>query len=46
VLAALWVLVQVLAWILLDNWMALFGVFIVSLMLVPVLATNVFDRRS
>jgi hypothetical protein len=46
VLAVLWFLVQVLAWLLLDGWMARFGVFVVSLLLIPVLVTVVFDRRS
>ncbi|GAA0391985.1 hypothetical protein GCM10009530_49090 [Microbispora corallina] len=46
VLAVLWFLVQVLAWILLDSWMARLGVLLVSLLLVPVLVTIVFDRRS
>ncbi len=46
VLTVLWFLVQVLAWLLLDGWMARLGVFVVSLLLIPVLVTVVFDRRS
>ncbi|WP_214104428.1 hypothetical protein [Acrocarpospora catenulata] len=46
VMAVLWFLVQVLAWILLDTWMARIAVFAVSLLLIPVLVTVFFDRRS
>ncbi|MFI9570454.1 hypothetical protein ACIG5D_03330 [Microbispora rosea] len=46
VVAVLWFLVQVLAWILLDSWMARLGVFLGSILLLPVLVTIVFDRRS
>ncbi|MEU9885727.1 hypothetical protein AB0M95_12075 [Sphaerisporangium sp. NPDC051017] len=46
VVAVLFVLVQALAWILLDGWAARAGVLVLSLLLVPVLVTVVFDRRS
>ncbi|MEN3537738.1 hypothetical protein ACWEQG_22185 [Microbispora sp. NPDC004025] len=46
VVAVLWFLVQVLAWILLDSWTARLGVFLGSILLLPVLVTIVFDRRS
>ncbi|MEW9531472.1 hypothetical protein [Microbispora sp. NPDC049125] len=46
VLAVLWFLVQVLAWILLDSWMARLAVLLGSILVVPVLVTIVFDRRS
>ncbi|OPG05167.1 hypothetical protein [Microbispora sp. GKU 823] len=46
VVAVLWFLVQALAWILLDSWMARLGVFLGSILLLPVLVTIVFDRRS
>ncbi|MEU6413944.1 hypothetical protein [Microbispora sp. NPDC046933] len=46
VVAVLWFLVQVLAWILLDSWMARLGVFLGSILLLPVFVTIVFDRRS
>lgn len=46
VLAAVWFLVQVLAWLLLDGWMARLGVFVVSIFMIPVLVTVVLDRRS
>ncbi|GII26685.1 hypothetical protein [Planotetraspora mira] len=46
VLALLWFIVQVLAWLLLDGWMARLGVLIFSTLLIPVLVTIVFDRRS
>ncbi|RCG33020.1 hypothetical protein DQ384_00780 [Sphaerisporangium album] len=46
VVAVLFVLVQALAWILLDGWAARVGVLVLSLLLVPVLVTVVFDRRS
>ncbi|MEZ0071820.1 hypothetical protein [Planotetraspora sp. GP83] len=46
VVAALWFLVQVIAWILFDGWMARLGVFAGSILLIPVLVTIVFDRRS
>ncbi|GII53980.1 hypothetical protein Pth03_23690 [Planotetraspora thailandica] len=40
------ILVQVVAWLLLDGWMARLGVLLGSLLLIPVLVTIVFDRRS
>ena len=46
VVAVLFVLIQVLAWLLLDGWAARAGVLILSLLLFPVLVTVVFDRRS
>ncbi|MCW2882097.1 MAG: hypothetical protein JWQ95_6197 [Sphaerisporangium sp.] len=46
VVAVLFVLVQVAAWMLLSGWAARFGVLVLSLLLVPVLVTVVFDRRS
>jgi hypothetical protein len=46
VLAVLWFIVQVIAWLLLDGWMARLGVLIFSILLIPVLVTIVFDRRS
>ncbi|GLW97346.1 hypothetical protein [Microtetraspora sp. NBRC 16547] len=46
VLAVLWLLTQVLAWLLLDGWAARLGVLILSILLIPVLVTVVFDRRS
>ncbi|MGI5490603.1 hypothetical protein [Microtetraspora malaysiensis] len=46
VLAVLWFLAQVIAWLLLDSWAARLGVFVLSILLIPVLVTIVFDRRS
>ncbi|MBO3745400.1 hypothetical protein J5X84_04910 [Streptosporangiaceae bacterium NEAU-GS5] len=46
VVLILWLLVQVLAWILLSGWMARLGVFLLSIIVIPVLVTVVFDRRS
>jgi Flp pilus assembly protein TadB len=46
VVAVLFVLVQVLAWLLLSGWAARLGVLVLSLLLVPMLITVVFDRRS
>jgi hypothetical protein len=46
VVAVLFVLVQALAWTLLDGWAARAGVLVLSVLLVPVLVTVVFDRRS
>ncbi|MDF5756004.1 hypothetical protein [Spongiactinospora sp. TRM90649] len=42
----LFLIVQVIAWLLLSSWAARFGVFVLSLLIVPVLVTLVFDRRS
>ncbi|MDH2428573.1 hypothetical protein [Sphaerisporangium sp. TRM90804] len=46
VVAGLFVLVQVLAWMLLSGWAARAGVLVLSLLLVPVFVTVAFDRRS
>jgi hypothetical protein len=46
VVTMLFVLVQALAWLLLSGWAARVGVLVLSLLLVPVLVTVVFDRRS
>ncbi|GAA5052648.1 Flp pilus assembly protein TadB [Thermocatellispora tengchongensis] len=46
VVVLLFVLVQVLAWLLTSAWAARLGVFVLSLLLVPVLVTLIFDRRS
>ncbi|GII90355.1 hypothetical protein [Sinosporangium siamense] len=46
VVAVLFVIVQVIAWLALSSWTGRFGVFILSLLLVPVLVTLVFDRRT
>ncbi|GLW22359.1 MULTISPECIES: hypothetical protein [Microbispora] len=46
VAVTLWFLVQALAWILFESWMARLGVFLGSILLLPVLVTIVFDRRS
>ncbi|GAA0413296.1 hypothetical protein Acor_11130 [Acrocarpospora corrugata] len=46
VMAVLWFLIQALAWVLLDTWMARLAVFGVSILLIPVLVTVFFDRRS
>jgi hypothetical protein len=46
VMALLWFLIQALAWILLDTWMGRLAVFGVSILLIPVLVTVFFDRRS
>ncbi|GAA3807149.1 hypothetical protein GCM10022226_29120 [Sphaerisporangium flaviroseum] len=46
VVAVLFVLVQVVAWLLLSGWAARLGVLVLSLLLVPMLITVVFDRRS
>ncbi|MFC4585568.1 hypothetical protein [Sphaerisporangium corydalis] len=46
VVTVLFVLVQGAAWLLLSGWAARAGVLVVSLLMVPVLVTVVFDRRS
>ncbi|MET8140234.1 hypothetical protein ABZU32_07995 [Sphaerisporangium sp. NPDC005288] len=46
VVAMLFVLVQAGAWLLLGGWAARLGVLVLSLLLLPVLVTVVFDRRS
>ncbi|GIH26397.1 hypothetical protein Aph01nite_47070 [Acrocarpospora phusangensis] len=46
VVAVAWFLIQAVAWILLDTWMARLAVFGVSILLIPVLVTVFFDRRS
>ncbi|MEV5411760.1 hypothetical protein AB0K60_23340 [Thermopolyspora sp. NPDC052614] len=38
--------VQVLAWVLLSGWAARLGVLLLSILLMPVLVTVAFDRRS
>ncbi|WP_283133549.1 hypothetical protein [Rhizohabitans arisaemae] len=42
----LFVLVQILGWLLLEGWAARAGLFMLSVLLVPVLVTVLFDRRS
>ncbi|MCC5575579.1 MULTISPECIES: hypothetical protein [Microtetraspora] len=46
VIAVLWFITQVLAWLLLDGWAARLAVLVLSILLIPVLVTVVFDRRS
>ncbi|SDG80866.1 hypothetical protein SAMN05421505_10895 [Sinosporangium album] len=46
VVAVVFVIVQVIAWLTLSSWTARVGVFVLSLLLVPVLVTLVFDRRT
>ncbi|GIH74128.1 hypothetical protein [Planobispora longispora] len=46
VVAVLFLIVQAIAWLLWSEWPARLGVFVVSLLLVPVLVTVAFDRRS
>ncbi|MFC4532863.1 hypothetical protein [Sphaerisporangium dianthi] len=46
VVAVLFVLVQVIAWLLLDGWAARVGVLVLSILMLPVLVTVIFDRRS
>ncbi|WP_214416859.1 hypothetical protein [Sphaerisporangium fuscum] len=46
VVVVLFVLVQAMSWLLLSGWAARVGVLVLSLLLVPVLVTVVFDRRS
>ncbi|MFI0416862.1 hypothetical protein [Spongiactinospora sp. 9N601] len=46
VFLALFLIVQVLAWLLFSAWAARLGVLVLSLLIVPVLVTLVFDRRS
>ncbi|MFC4059922.1 hypothetical protein ACFOWE_16575 [Planomonospora corallina] len=46
VVAVLFLIVQVIAWLLVSSWAARFGVLVLSLLLVPVLVTVAFDRRS
>jgi hypothetical protein len=45
VLLVLFLIVQVIAWLMLSGWAARLGVLVLSLLLVPVLAVLVFDRR-
>ncbi|MEV4090964.1 hypothetical protein [Streptosporangium saharense] len=44
--AVLFLIAQVIAWLLWSSWTARFGVFVLSILLVPVFITLVFDRRS
>jgi dolichol kinase len=44
--AVLFMIVQVIAWLLWSSWTARFGVFVLSLLFVPLIVTLVFDRRS
>lgn len=46
VVALLFVIVQLIAWLLWSSWWVSFGVLVFSLLLVPVLVTLVFDRRT
>ncbi|MBG0817421.1 hypothetical protein [Planomonospora sp. ID82291] len=46
VVAVLFLIVQVIAWLIWSSWAARLGVLLLSLLLVPVLVTVVFDRRS
>ncbi|MFD0889268.1 hypothetical protein ACFQ08_32440, partial [Streptosporangium algeriense] len=46
VVAVLFLIVQVIAWLLWSSWAARFGVFVISVLLVPLFVTLVFDRRS
>ncbi|MCG5212451.1 hypothetical protein [Streptosporangium sp. KLBMP 9127] len=46
VVAVLFLIIQLIAWLLLSSWAAWFGVLVLSLLLLPMLVTLVFDRRS
>ncbi|GGL10035.1 hypothetical protein Sme01_32600 [Sphaerisporangium melleum] len=46
VMALLFVLVQAGSWLLLSTWAARLGALVLSLLLLPVLVTVLFDRRS
>ncbi|WP_433377311.1 hypothetical protein [Streptosporangium sp. CA-115845] len=46
VAAVLFLIVQVIVWLLWSSWAARFGVFVLSLLFVPLFLTLVFDRRS
>src|SRR5262249_58143401 len=46
IVAVVFVLVQVVAWINLSSWMERLGVLALSVFLVPVFVTLAFDRRS
>ncbi|GLW12211.1 hypothetical protein Misp01_73390 [Microtetraspora sp. NBRC 13810] len=46
VVAVLFLIVQVIAWLLVSGWAARLGVLVLSLLLLPVFVTVVFDRRS
>lgn len=44
--AVLFVIVQVIAWLLWSSWTARFGVFVLSVLFAPLFVVLVFDRRS
>ncbi|MEV7007652.1 hypothetical protein [Streptosporangium sp. NPDC051022] len=44
--AVLFFVVQAIAWLLWSSWTARFGVFVLSVLFVPLFLTLVFDRRS
>ncbi|MFJ2029397.1 hypothetical protein [Streptosporangium sp. NPDC087985] len=44
--AVLFFVVQAIAWLLWSSWTARFGVFVLSVLFVPLFVTLVFDRRS
>ncbi|MFF5204568.1 hypothetical protein [Streptosporangium sp. NPDC000396] len=44
--AVLFVIVQVIAWLLWSSWTARLGVFVLSVLFAPLFVTLVFDRRS
>ncbi|MER6832281.1 hypothetical protein ABT352_40280 [Streptosporangium sp. NPDC000563] len=46
VAAVLFLIVQVIVWLLWSSWAARFGALVLSLLLLPLLITLVFDRRS
>lgn len=46
VAAVLFLIVQVIVWLLWSSWAARFGVLVLSLLFVPLFLTLVFDRRS
>ncbi|MGS2640386.1 MULTISPECIES: hypothetical protein [unclassified Streptosporangium] len=46
VAAVLFLIVQVIVWLLWSSWAARFGAFVISLLFVPLFLTLVFDRRS
>ncbi|MGW4422362.1 hypothetical protein [Streptosporangium sp. NPDC004631] len=44
--AVLFLIVQVIGWLLWSSWTARFGLFVLSVLFVPLFITLVFDRRS
>ncbi|MER5422092.1 hypothetical protein [Streptosporangium roseum] len=44
--AVLFLIVQVIAWLLWSSWTARLGVLVLSVLFVPLFVTLVFDRRS